>query len=919
MFNIASRGLRYNASTVKLPAGVQLLSIDRNVVHAQISSNGMHLVVIPNGKGGSAMMRRLCVGGSRLEDASCAGAAHVIEHMDFRSLDWLKYSGMVKNASTSKLFIQHEAYMLLDPKYRHVQNELNFQKETMLGQNLKSLSNEAIAREINNVRDEGSFNSQVGSGLRAVVMEMEKTLLPRVWANNANVLPTIGTNSGLSNLKTSDDMLRMHHMFRSADRTYMVVSGPVDVNATLALLHHTFKDVPPTANDILRPIPQTVAPQPMPPPLQTISIDSGRRYVAIGGVHGAYGKDTDVGFMMQHLVAMLGAQPVVKQNGVEQVTLYFTPGSEASVVSLVANVTSEGAEFESLARAQQVLEQFVIAPLQNFDDCHLLQQLLNKYTESLHTALQSGPQESAALAVQGILLCGQPSLAWHVKDRFNAQTITPERIRSVSRSMFHPHYSAVVRCTAHAQNVVPGAVCSLQNYGSPSFNMHVDCTHLHPDIPHTQLCTFLPVEHCAKYNKEKVYNRANEEIATIAYNTTQVCPLDRRSLTCSFGSVQQYGGWAPAQLIVSAMNAVAQACQSSNCVYKLERQEIHATVDGASSQGFENSLYKSLAIATALSRPNLSLEMQNLHRELPHAALNIALDETKKMYDNPSQLALTQAQHLVCSESDAGFMPQDLDGAIRLLSTEHQFIHSLIPQLCAIQPKLAGTNICGSHLHGIAHQLTQLQHSVALPMNGTLNQLDRRNRLIEVPNKLQIVHEIGNLHTYPYVATVRGRMPLKKSDRAALLVSNQIMCGGMGSVYTHDLRQRGVSYRPSGGVQLSWQSNPVLTLNATFDADVKDQGQTLTKENLHLWRTGDRRVFTPRAVETAKESIKEQLLLTCMDFESQKFSLLANLNEHKFSTVEMLREINKLNVDNVAPTLMKYFGQDTHIYESWVI
>ena len=77
------------AADLDLPDGMQLLSYDNGIVNVQLDCNGMRFVVMPFGKGGSAMMRRLCVGGSRLEDRTGAGACHVIEHAKSALTAWV--------------------------------------------------------------------------------------------------------------------------------------------------------------------------------------------------------------------------------------------------------------------------------------------------------------------------------------------------------------------------------------------------------------------------------------------------------------------------------------------------------------------------------------------------------------------------------------------------------------------------------------------------------------------------------------------------------------------------------------------------------------------------------------------------------------------------------------------------------------
>lgn len=925
IYDIASRGkTTYNMASIRPPPGTNVLSIDRGVVHAQLQGNGMHLIVVPTGTSNSVMMRRVCVGGSRLEDPSCAGAAHVIEHMDFRSLDWNNFSGMNKNAATSKTYIAHEANMLLDPQFGHLKKELAFQKQTMLGDNLNGLSDRAIYNEIRNVRDEGNFNSQVGSGFRAVVMEMEKMLLSRVWSQNANTLPTIGTNTGLSNLKTAKDMLRMHHMFRTPSRTYMVMCGPVDVNRTLHLLHNTFHDIPRRHDDLLRAIPTSVTPAPMRPSYSSISLDSGNRFVAIGGLNGAYSADTDVMQVMQHLVGMLGAQPAVQQNGLSDVSLYMEPTKETSVFSLVAKVTSDGPEVPAMARAHAVLEQCVINPLVTFQDDQILSQLLTQYRASVHEALQSGPQQCAALAVQGILACDNAALAWHVDDRFDNRCINAAQIRRVAQNMFHPQYLGVVHCTAHS---APRPQMALEAYSQGRhapyhINLVPSTQHLAPPIAVTNVCEYVPVSRLRSlHNKETVYDNSRARIGSIAYNVVPVQPLGKRALVCALGTPDEYGGWAKASLTVAAMNVLAKMAQCHNCKYALENQQLTATIEANVVQPtIVQPLLTSLGLGLAVTSSSIAPtpEVMQLRQLLPSQALQMAIQDAEAYYSTPSQLAMAQARSQTCDVNDAGFMPNSLASATRLLSAEHMFVDKYVHTLCMKAPMLAGTNIGSTHLHGIANQIHRLQKSVpAMPAMPAIPSQD--DFIFHTAPKLEVVHKMGGLHTFPYVASVRGRSALTRQDRAALLVSNQIMVGGMGAQYTHDIRQRGVSYRPNGGMELTWQQNPVLTLHATFDARVKDVGQTVTRNNIAKWSNGDASVFTPQAVNQAKQAIQQQVLLTAMEFSAQKYTLLANLDKQKFSTQEILKAVHRVQATDPPLALHKYFGQQPTIYESWVV
>ena len=920
-YNIALK--EHQPAHVELPSGTDLVSVDRGVVHAKLQSNGMHLVVIPTGKTGSFMMRRVCVGGSRLEDASCAGAAHVIEHMDFRNVDWLKFRGMIKNAATSKKYIEHEGYGLVDKRFNHVQEEFEFQKETMMGKNLEGLTEQQILREINNVRDEGRFNSQKGSGFRAVVMEMEKMLLPRVWSEHANVLPTIGTDMGLSNLKTKADIMRMHQMFRGPQRTFMVVAGPVHVNRTLQAMHDTFHSIP--RNDtLLRSIPTAVNPRPSRAQFSSISLDSGNRFVAVGGVHGSYNSDTDVMTIMQHLVGVLGSQPVVEQNGVKEVSLYFEPSKETGVFSLVAKVTPEGDEAMAIARAHEVLQQCVVNPLLNFQDNNMLGTLLNQYRNSLEQTLESGPQQVAALAVQGILACEKPSLAWHVDDRFSPSQINSTRVRQVAGQMFDPRYMGIVHCTAQSRSKpnlrLLQAVPAYQQR-NVTLNLTPDVSHLHSNVPMLMKCKYVDVikKHAQLHAKEDVLDARRNVIGAIAYNTTPIQPVSKRLLVCNLGTPQSYGGWAQASLAVAAMNVAAKIANCPMVKFKLENQNVMCLVESSESQPFmAKPLLTTLGLGMTIGNSSVSSpELQQLREIVPQQALTMALETAKKWYDDPSKLAMAQARTQMCDMTDAGFVPHNISVATQLLGANHQFVQEYLPKLCLQKPTLAGTNINRTTLHVIAKNIASLQHQIPqLPTNllATSNAMAYQK---SAPS-INIINHVEGLHTYPYVASMQAKQELRRQDRASLLVSNQVMVGGMGAHYTHDIRQQGVSYRPSGGIQLSWQPRPILTLKATFKDSVMQQGIEQTKINLQDWARGQPHVFDDESVSLAKQAIQEQVLLSCMDFDAQKYNLLASLDDNKFSTSEIIREVDKVQSSQIQSTLAKYFDKVDDIYESIV-
>ena len=106
-------------------------------------------------------------------------------------------------------------------------------------------------------------------------------------------------------------------------------------------------------------------------------------------------------------------------------------------------------------------------------------------------------------------------------------------------------------------------------------------------------------------------------------------------------------------------------------------------------------------------------------------------------------------------------------------------------------------------------------------------------------------------------------------------------------------------------------------LNATFDAPQAQQGSRRTVDRLQQWCRGDSSAFTPQAVAMAKQSLLEKLQLTSMDYETQKYSLLADMDSSKIASGNIHEEIRAVDHNSVQRALQKYFSH-AKIKESWV-
>jgi len=947
-YNIGKTAARYcSPGDIRLPAGMRLVSFDNGVVDVEMQSNGMRFAVLPFGKGNSAMVRRLCIGGSRLEDSEWAGSCHVIEHADFRTLNWLSFGGMNKNAATCKNYIEHQANLLLDPSVGHLQKELQFHVETMKGNNIRALDADSIRLEIQNVWDERNFNAQSGSAYRMMVMKCEEMLLPRVWGPLAWCKPTIGDRISLDHIRTADDLMLLHHMMRGSQRTNVVLAGAVDVNRTLQLFSDVFSGVQPADETVLRDLPPSLEPCNLGRVSANVTANAGTRYISIGGFRPAYSAYSDVAEVMQHLVGVLGSQPAVKQHGVECVSMYCNPEDHAGVYVIVAKVTKAGNEHAALTEAQHAIEEHIMAPLRMFSDGRVLSTLLGQYKAKVLDSLQGSPSTLAALGIKGILACGRPSLMFHVEDRFSEHNISCERVRAVANQMFDPSQLAIVRCT-ESQGSAPVADVA-RSHGANALSVLLRAAGLRLAAPALQRARFHTVpclEHLqadshgknftasARYmalseatpiNVVKLRDARQAHVATAAYNTVKVMPLHKKSLTIALGTQGTYGGWAQSLLAAQAMNAVSKVAAGGKCTFKVEQGRLTGTIDhsdnlrqNCGARGlFTRPLVSCFAMAAAIGGAVTEVPgLTQLKEQLPLVALREAALLVNKEYENPASVAQRQARSQSCSLLDPGYQPPDLRTALAMLQAEASYVVRSVGKLNDATPMLAGTNASCSELATTVSMLGAIARE-ARRVTSRLRAADL-DKMHDTPAPaITMLQVMPGLQTYPYVASARAMRPLERADRALFIVASQVMAGGMGSVYTHNVRQRGVSYRPSGGSRLNWQTHPVILLHATFDSAKVRDGRGLTLGALKQWRTGDALAFSRENVDLAKQALKEQLDLSRMEFDALKYSLLADMDPDKYATHEIEAAVNAVTPGGIQQAMRRYFD-GAEVKESWV-
>jgi predicted Zn-dependent peptidase len=931
----AVNGMVQCASDLKLPDGMELLSFDHGITHARIKSNGMKVAIVPFGKGGTVMMRRFVEGGSRLESPDMAGTAHVLEHADFRVIDWNTFKAMNMNAETGKLGIAHHAHMLLDPLAGHIATQFAFQKETMLGNNIMKMSSGALIKEVNNVKDEGLFNGQYGMRNRAMIMEAEKLLVLSVW-DGGRVGPTIGDNNGQSiSVTEPSDLLRLHKQLRGPSRTTMLLAGPLDTNAALQAVSTYFDDLRIHDDLSLRPLPRTRPPSPI-VVAGNVTTGANTRGLAIAFVVPPYGELSNNMVIIQQLTGMLGSQPVLEENGVTDIGMYYNPHKEASVAVFLASVAAtDPIEERAMCRAQEALMEFVIKPLQTFQQEDMLTEMLRQYRSMISETAAGGPQEMAALAMQGIHAAEMPSLAWHAGEMFVPSKITIATIQATARSVFTPLHMAIVRSTQTEGSVglapLPRAVgpsSRLSLMGrrfSPgpttrNFPLRYSTAHVPAafDGTRARVPQYIGPGQNARIERVPVIMRG-KTVGVVAYNTSQVLPLTRKKLTAVFGSVRDYGGWANAQVTAAAMNTIAKATGAQGVKFSVEGSRVMATVADSLSrpaaQAFERPLVSTIAMASALINGHVS-GAHALLEQLPSEAVNAAEKHAHGKYDDISYMAQAQLRSILCSKSSNGYMPGTYEKAIQTIYAAQGTVIGGIRTLVAHPPHLVGTNTSCAMLSQVAVNLLQVQGGSA-PAHPAI--LSRTWQAPTSAARVTLVQEYAvGIKTFPYVAGVKGSRTLLRQDRAAFILTNQLMVGGMGAAFSHDIRQRGVSYRPSGGVQLSWGDEPVLTLNATFDQTDLEVGTERTRSYLESWRTGDAAVFTEERFEAARTTLLEQLQLHKMEFGAIQYDLLALLDERKFSSTEFAQELNNLTFADMSKKVRKYFTPGTPLKEAIV-
>ena len=947
-YNIGKRSNRYCSSDdLQLPAGMRLVSFDSGIVDVEMTSNGMRFVVMPFGKGNNAMVKRLCIGGSRLEDSEWAGSCHVIEHADFRTLNWLDYGGMDKNASTCKNYIMHEASLLLDPSVGHLQKELQFHVDTMKGTNIRALDADSIRLEIQNVWDERNFNAQSGSAYRMMIMKSEELLLPRVSGPRAWCKPTIGTRISLDHIKSADDLLQLHHMMRGSQRTSVVLAGPVDLNSTLQLFSDVFSGVQPANESVLRNLPPSLEPCSHGRVSANVTANAGTRHISIAGFRPAYSAFSDVADVMQHLVGVLGSQPVVQQHGVECVSMYCNPEDHAGVYAIVAKVTQAGNEHAALTEAQHAIEEHVMAPLRMFNDERVLSTLLLQYKAKVRDSLQGSPSTLAALGIKGILACGRPSLMWHVEDRYSEQNISCDRVRAVANQMFNPSQLAVVRCTesqgsapladvvrSHSENAMSVLLRSAGlRLDAPAiqrarFNTVPCCEHLHAnsrDLDFAPAARYMSLSEPAPIHVVQVHDDRRNIVATVAYNAIKVLPLQNKSVTVALGAQGTYGGWAQTMLLSCAMDAVSKVAAGGKCKFQVEQGTLTGTINHSDNLQqtvgpaglFTRPLVNCFAMAAAIGGavPEVPGLVQ-LKMQLPEVALREAALQVGKQYENPASVAQYQTRSQCCSVLDPGYQPPDIRTALAMLQAEVPYVLRAVAKLNDGIPQLAGTNTSCSELTNTVAMLRAIAkeaRSVTLHLKAA--DVDRMHN-VRTPD-ITMLQVMPGLQTYPYVASARAMRPLLRADRAMFIVASHVMAGGMGAVYTHNVRQRGVSYRPAGGSRLNWQAHPVIMLRATFDSGKAHDGRSMTLSALKQWRTGDALAFSHKNVELAKQALKEQLHLSQMEFDALKYSLLADMDKDKYATHELEAAVNDVTAGGIQRAMQRYFD-GAEVKESWV-
>jgi hypothetical protein len=411
----------------------------------------------------------------------------------------------------------------------------------------------------------------------------------------------------------------------------------------------------------------------------------------------------------------------------------------------------------------------------------------------------------------------------------------------------------------------------------------------------------------------------------VAYNTVKVLPLDKRQLTIALGTQNTYGGWAQSVLAAQAMNAVSKVAACGKCTFQVEMGRLTGSIehsgnqrrDGGASQLFTRPLVSCFAMAAAIGGAVTGVPgLEQLKAQLPQVALREAVLHVSKEYENPSSVAQRQARSQCCSVMDPGYQPPDIQTALAMLHAEAPYVVRAVSKLNDIKPRLAGINASCSELARTVTMMGAIAREARI-VTERMRVADIQKMHVAQPATISMLQVMPGLQTYPYVASARAMQPLARADRASFIVANQVMAGGMGSVYTHKVRQHGVSYRPSGATHLSWQPRPVIMLHATFDSGKAHTGRELTLEALQQWRSGDASAFTPTRVGQAKAAIREQLALSRMEFGALKYSLLADMDPDMYSTHEVEAAVNSVTPSGIQLAMQRYFS-GAEVKESWV-
>ena len=951
---------------------MELLSYDRGITHVRMKENGMKVAIVPFGKGNRMVMHRLVVGGSRLENESTAGMAHVLEHADFRALTpgeggkhtWSDLRAIDGNASTDKLKIAHTASMLIntDPADEyHLDMELAFQYDTMIGRNLLSISPTALAHEIRNVADEGLFNSQYGSQHRGLITQLDDDLLGYIW-NSGRTGSTIGKNHGQDiRIHDATELLALHHQLRNPARTTMVLAGPIDPTKALRAVADQFSGSGDsitqseaaaglrTLRDMyaepgtLKAIPTTRAVLKPHFSSSTISMNGGTRGVALGFAAPPYGADSEVLQVVQQLVSMYGSQPILEANGLEDVSMYYVPDANGSVVSVLATVSNEDPnENRALARAQQALEKLVIDPIKSFNDARMLSQVLQQYRAMTQEATLSNPEVTATLAVRGITSADVPSLGWHYDTLFGDARITVDAVRRVASSVFDGPVRGIVRNTESTDSApaaaMPPHTASTRFSMNPMrpFSFHRTQAHHKYPAPLQRsdvwkhagrestavlaLPEFKGIDEDSKIRRVTIRDQWTRlPIAEAAYNSVIALPASKRQLTAVLGNVEDFGGWASASITASALASIAKATNARGVKFKIQGGQLKGTVlDSAARpkmQGFDLPLVNTLAMATALTNDTPVLGLQQLAVQLPDAAMKDAAKEARKSYEKLAYMAQAQMRSQVALPGENGYVPATFDDAIRSLYQAKDGVIAGLRVVAAGIPTLAGTNLTYSQMNDIAQKMARV-HSGAAPASDLPRLYKSPAR---VPVSLVPTSEVPGLSTFPYVAAMRGNRALDLADRAALIVSNQLMVGGLGAAYSSKIRKAGISYRPAGGLRLSWADTPMLTLDATFDPTDRAAGKLIAKEQLLEWSKGTSAAFSAKRFATARTTVREQLRMRKLDFESLEYDLLAHLDPGKLGSDQFVEQLDALQLTDTTKALQRYFGGQGTIREAEVM